>query len=350
MIVDELRSLQERARDVEGHQATRLAEVHERIVRARRRRAAVLGSVVAVLVLGVVAVAAQPERDGAVTPSDRIPPPVASDTSGVPEVGYPGLPPDNAAPSRPGAAELVLHYAGPGDSSQGWADAWVWADGRFIAQWNIPWYSSSPPPKATGLVERRLTDSGVEALRSYALDPGHPPPGPPTLPEGAALEVREGERLVELRPNTVFPERILGPENWLPETAWVDPTPRAYAATRFAVCLKGHNPGRTVPTSEVRGGLPRHVADKLRSLVPHADAPVDGLECAAVTASEARTMAAALDRAWLDRDDHLPFLMDVVFVHRESATLRDYKTGDSVGYVGFYPMLPDGRFTCMPCG
>jgi hypothetical protein len=159
-----------------------------------------------------------------------------------PTMGLPGLPPPGATPSAPETGELVAsmweHIGAPGSFGNGWM--YVYADGRLI------WEQLDPAPTG-GWLERRLSNEGVELIRSEIIDtglfnPDQPPPAPnggfPRETNGGTIQVRVGDRLVYV--NRVVPElfeRMSELWSWLPEEAWADTDEGPYVPSRYAACL-----------------------------------------------------------------------------------------------------------------
>ena len=157
--------------------------------------------------------------------------PAQSDVSA--RVGFVGLPPEGASPSRPRNGELVLSYFGQRFTH--WYEVWVYADGRMIWQREGD-LREGANVYSTGYLEQRLTPVGVDLLRRRGSD-------------GAAL--------------FGFPWRPPYPASWLPPRAWEDRTIRAYVPSRFAVCYQGL--WRPIETPQILAGLPARAAEALRA-------------------------------------------------------------------------------------
>ena len=240
--------------------------------------------------------------------------PARSDVSE--RVGFVGLPPEGALPSRPRSGELVLSYFGQRFTH--WYEVWVYADGRMIWQREGDMREGANV-YSTGFLEQRLSPVGVELLRRRGS-------------AGAAL--------------FGFPWRPPYPASWLPPRAWEDRTIRAYVPSRFAVCYQGL--WRPIATPQILAGLPVPAAEGLRagrSDVTPGRGWVDrfGGDCSELTTGEARAVAEALEDAGL-RQDQFQTPYALVYYARISGALR------SQVYIRFEPILPHGEIGCSACG
>jgi hypothetical protein len=282
--------------------------------------------------------------EGTIEPADR---PQTPSTAGPGRVGFIGLPPGGATPSSPISSELVLHYFGPDPAGWGKSNAWVYADGRLIVEReaDIP---EGANPSSTGFLEQRLTSEGVETMRTYVVSHGEPLLGEPADP---MLRVRQGGRLVDLDPAQGFdPERLLEAESWLPESAWEDKRLRAYVPSEFAVCYDGGR--QPVAPRSIAESLPAAAADLLRdkdwvSVMDTSTGRVSEVaaeHCWVVGTDEALTIVGALDRAGAQRGDGT-YVLDYVLEVRTSPEAEPTEAR-----IGFEPVLPNGDWTCSPCG
>jgi hypothetical protein len=175
-------------------------------------------------------------------------------------VGFVGLPPEGATPSRPEVGELVLSLQGAvGGPHDPHSELWVYADGRMI--WARSGNGTVDVPEGanaytTGYLEQRLAPEGVELLRSTILSTGlfeHDL----TLDSGndamgLLIQVRDGDRIavVSWSPSRDSAPRatqaqavalvrladlLTDPKAWLPEGAWIHREIRAFVASRYDV-------------------------------------------------------------------------------------------------------------------
>ena len=258
-------------------------------------------------------------------------------------VGFIGLPPEGAEPSAPRGGELVVAVWTPV------ARAWVYADGRLITlrYADLPGDATAV---STGLLEQRLTSSGVERLRSWVARSAHSlgpvPRLPATAPTNPLVRVAGRLRLVD-RPSLVCDAgrcpRVTSPESWLPAAAWRRQSPRAYVPARFAVCYGRRTSGdtadlRDAPTVPDASLFGRTVGSDRR--LP-ADWP-----CSVVSTQRATRIVDALRRARVLRDSAvgsriLAYVVDV----------RSPRPGTPPheARLFFEPLLPDDRWPCSAC-
>jgi hypothetical protein len=173
-------------------------------------------------------------------------------------VGFGGLPPEGATPSKPLRGELVMKESGrPGGLGSPWYAVHVYADGRLIWSRDVEIIGAeySLPPR---WIEQRLTPEGVELLRSGAV------------PLGGQFE---------------------NPAQGLPASAWEDRTLRPFMPWRYAACLPGQ------PLSLARDFLPAEAKDVLRRS-PRTDSLAWGFQpCREVTLEDARVLVEILSGA-----------------------------------------------------
>jgi hypothetical protein len=259
-------------------------------------------------------------------------------------VGFIGLPPSGAAPSTPRGGRLVVAVWTPA------ARAWVYADGRLITLR----YEDRPVganPASTGLLEQRLTASGVERLRSWVARSAHSlgpvPARPSTAPSNPLVRVGDRLRMVD-RPSLVCDAgrcpRVTSPELWLPPDAWRRESPKAYVPSRFAVCYGLRASGDTADISDAPAvpdaSLFGRTAGGDRRLP--ADWP-----CSVVTTQRAARIVQALRRARVLRDSTVGsrILAYVVDVRSPRAGTPPHEAR-----LFFEPLLPDDRWPCSACG
>lgn len=230
-------------------------------------------------------------------------------------VGFVGLPPEGATPSRPRTGALILDYQGRRFAT--WYQVWVYADGRLIWQreGNLP---EGANQASTGLLEQRLTRDGVRMLRA----------------RGTAEQALFG-----------FPWRPPYPASWLPPRAWDDRTIRAYVPSRYAVCYGALL--RAIEPSRVARWLPQPAEE----LLVAGEAPVRSLggwlesfggACAELSTDRARAVAEALEGAGLWQDVFQRWYGLTYYV--EARGVRNE------AFVRFEPILPHGEAACSGCG
>jgi hypothetical protein len=275
--------------------------------------------------------------------------------------GIVGLPPVGATPSTPENGVLEMEYWVNGRETR--SRNWVYADGRLIRL-------GAPPRR--GFLEQRLTREGVKLLRSEILSAGgfghaQPPPGSTSLNETfgpAYIQVRKDDRLVPLRWASDLKHleaRLTNPGSWLPASAWKQRKIRAYVPSRFDVCagavvvsdLDKPRQGRVVPMGPARivALLPAAAQNVLRGRDWRTEVSRPGFPgarrgvyggCFAVTTTEARSLAKALDGA------------GPASARKGGSINLNYKF-DAPGpsrqvWIGFSPYLPHGETTCLGCG
>jgi hypothetical protein len=268
-----------------------------------------------------------------------------------------GLPPEGAVASDSAPGELVLRFDGttgsPGliTSPSSGSTIWVYADGRLI--WNRFRYV---PPNAgdafIGLLQQRLTKSGVEFLRSEVIATGLFASDLAVARETSGflqIEVRNGERLVRATwaartnrfvgqaapPATSEQESaltelgaLLNDSTSWPATAWSDRTMRAYVPGRFAIRLRGV-PDPIEP-AQALGLLPQAAQDLYRAGDPASGASV-------LTTEDARALAEILERAPIQRSDPESGAFWLRYV------LPDQPTSGNDVWISFEPVRPDGE-------
>lgn len=354
MNLSDLKRAAEHADTIEGNPRTRLTDVHLRIRTARRRRAAaVAGAVVVAIGFGGMAVngawqAAQVHPPAGSTSA----PPSALDTEGswctastaapaAGRIGYMGLPPVGAVPSRATPAELVLEWFGPDGHGNG--NVWLFDDGRLIVERekDLP---QGATDRQTGYLERCLSPAGVDSLRRYVVQEGRLPTEPS---RDAWLRVRavDGGPLIDLDHASIDSDRLFEPESWLPDSGWVDRRYQPYVPTTYSFC--GDRSGTpSAPPAEL-GRIPRRAADFLRPL-PWTMFPTrfgDHM-CATFPTEQARDLVRIFDQEWF-RPDYRgePAVLDVGLIWRETSTVTESNRMAAL-VVGIEPVLPDGQFTC----
>jgi hypothetical protein len=233
---------------------------------------------------------------------------------------------------------------------------WVYADGRLI--WNR---IGLVPPNAgdafIGLVEQRLTLSGVDYLRSEAIATGLFESDLALARDIAGylkIDVQNGDRLVsvtwerrvsggitENAPLATVEQRnalqdlgalltssqALYGRDW-PESAWADRKMSAYVPGRFAIHLRGvPNP---IEPAHALGLLPQPAQDLYR-----AGAPAPGASL--LTTDDARALAEILERASIQRYDPESGAFWLRYV------LSNQPTSGNQVWISFEPVLPDGE-------
>jgi hypothetical protein len=147
-------------------------------------------------------------------------------------------------------------------------------------------------------------------------------------------------------------ERLTVPEAWLPASAWQEAEPRAYVPTRFAVQYGIRPP--SIETSRIFALLPPAAAEILHSKSrTHLEgfwgyasdpAPTPTVDYVSeLTTDESRALSGALDAGGVGVASGGG---EYVFSYEGPVP------GESDGFffVTFEPMLPNGEFTCSPCG
>ena len=236
-------------------------------------------------------------------------------------VGFIGLPPSGAQPSTPQRSELVAEWWASVPGDWGKSKFWLFADGRLISlrEADIP---EGANPRSTGFLEQRITPEGVEILRSAVVGSN-----PPRVTRDVTSE--------------------------LPKRAWADRTLRAYVPSRYAVCYDRGDGGalghrqqawdreRVWPLLPARAKnvLHGHEMDAARSREPIE-------HCWDVTTREARALDDALDDARFERDQRVKSYA-LSYVPKRWDPM-DPERGPAA--ISFEPMLPNGEWTCSPCG
>jgi hypothetical protein len=279
--------------------------------------------------------------------------------------GFVGLPPEGATPSAPESGQLVVRLVGRSQTDRQLVHAYLYADGRLILARD----------DNLGLLEQRLTSQGVEELRSKIVATGLFDHDLSLVSRRLALgfgavDVRVSGRLVRVDwtppddPDgatsiaaTLEQERALErldallahPTQGLPESAWADKQLRAYVPSSFAVCWEGWPADVSDPQSDptrilallpsaARQQLSGKETTRYTGKVGWAGGPYyrHAGDCANVTTAEARSIAAALDAAGIERTDPaagLQYSFDLPGPSRETARIT------------FESLLPDGEWT-----
>lgn len=249
--------------------------------------------------------------------------PVPTIPSAAERVAFIGLPPKGAEPSNPKRGELVASWWGTAPGDWGKSRFWLFADGRLISlrEADIP---EGANPSSTGFLEQRVTPEGVELLRSEIV--------------GSDPRRATGDVTSELPKGDVTSE--------LPKRAWADRAIRAYVPSRYAVC--GDVSSR--PIERLWAPLPARAKDVLRGNEIDRARSMEPIEyCWDVTTKEARALADALDDAGLGRNPHdKPYRLGYTLKGPEPSDPMD--EARAAIYLSFEPILPNGEWTCSPCG
>jgi len=291
--------------------------------RSQRVAAGVVGLAVFVGAVWLVATGGPFGRGGGPrpTPSEAPAPPEGPVGAGLTapgvsaRVGFVGLPPEGARPSRPRRGELVLRYFGRRFAH--WYQVWVFADGRLIWQREGNLLEGANE-RSTGFLEQRLTAEGLELL----------------LARGSAEESLFG-----------FPWRPPYPASWLPPDAWEERTIRGYVPSRYAVCYMGLR--RPVEPSRILRWLPEEAAEPLRAAISDVRSDGGWLRgfgggCSVLPTEEARTVAAALEAAGFAQDEFQRAYGLVYYLEGLGSV--------SEAVIRFEPILPHGKAGCSGCG
>jgi hypothetical protein len=330
----------------------RLVRRRDRRQRNRRLAAGVVGIAVFLVAVWVVTSGALSDRGS--TPGGQGPTTAPSVDA---PIGIIGLPPEGATPSAPARGELVVGFLfGHSGGDPGRFGLQVYADGRVI------WQRLSSQRDA-GLIEQRLTPEGVGLVRSEVLSTGLFDRKTVHLVGTYGLyfgeiRVREGDGFLRLAWGNVGPDdapeelataeqvgalerldaRLEDLTSWLPSSAWEQPEPTAFVASRYSVCLETDR-GDRLEAALVT--LPRPAADQLRGLrwthqVIQPDRPASRIDvwCSFVTTEDARAIAEIIDEA-----DTASSVRRDVFGLRYAFEHRDADTADVT--LSFEPALPD---------
>lgn len=329
----------------------RLARRGYRKQRNRRLAAGVVG--IAIFVAAILIVTSGGISDRGLTPTGTGP--SLGPTVGAP-IGVVGLPPEGATPSVPARGELVVGFLfGHTAGDPGRFGLHLYADGRVIWQ-------RLTSERDGGLVEQVLTPEGVELVRSEVLatdlferDDVHLVNAYGLFGE---IQVRDGDRLLRVFWGDVGPDptpqepatpeqvsavqaldaRLEDLTSWLPASAWEEPEPKPFVASRYSVCLE-MDQGVRLDAALVT--LPPAAADQLRGLgwthqvveTSPAASPID-VWCSFVTTKDARVLAKVID----DADTAYGVRRDV-FGIRYAFGQRDADTADV--RLSLEPALPD---------
>jgi hypothetical protein len=236
-----------------------------------------------------------PAETGPTVTGPTVTGPVIGSTGDPYSVGFKGLPPGGATPSKPLRGELVMSDSG----IHPWFAVNLYADGRLIwardAEFSGEFAPDPPPeggPVASEWIEQRITPQGVELLRSGAV------------PLGGQSE---------------------NPGQQLPLSAWEDPKLRPYVPSRYCLYVYG-NPSQPADL------LPSWAKDILRR-----SNRIEGIwgPCQDMTLDDARALSEAIRDAGFDYVGG--------FGGTGSAGAQLF-SGDKlgVGSFEFVPLLPDG--------
>jgi RNA polymerase sigma-70 factor (ECF subfamily) len=281
------------------------------------------------------------------------------------QVGIVGLPPEGADLSDSASGELVLQY--DGNLSGPASEIWVFADGRLI--WNRYRYVPADASAAfIGLVEQRLTASGIEFLRSEVISTGLFENDLALAREGdgpfLGIQVRNGDRPVRVtwavRENwrvgqdAPVPTReqemalrdlsalLTDPASW-PASAWEDQTIRAYVPSRFSVCFRGIP--QPIEPARIQELLPEPAQLLLRAgdQTQEERVPSNG-DCSRVTTHDARALAQILEGAGIEQEapDKGAFWVRYLLPNQPDL-------GNTV-WISFGPVLPSGEATWLGPG
>jgi hypothetical protein len=289
------------------------AVIREARRRARRRRQ-IRGGLTAVIALALVAVAF----------NRPAPPQGSADVADRPS--FVGPPPPGTPTTGPATGKLVA-------AAEFWMATWIYADGRMITVARDDIYHGF-----RGYAVRRLTPSGVEAMRSYILD--GTPKLIPLSDNGGRLIVRVGDRLMEDRNYTGCvsagqsrwcPDFDM-PEDWLPASAWEDPVFRPFVPHTYQACmmdLRQFGPAELLPTE----------AANILLASPETESTREGT-CWGVANPVARQLADIMNRA----DGYVPQeSSDLVYQRQDDRGSLDFQLALS-------PELPQDDDFCWPVG
>lgn len=241
---------------------------------------------------------------------------------------------------------------------------WVYADGRLITLR----HSEAATRWSSGLLEQRLTPEGVELLRSEIISTGlfeHHQPADSRFAGHNVIQLRIGGRLVQVQGkvsanSNEFPkrlrERLADPASWMPASAWANPRPRAYVASRYAILYGGQF--QTIERSRILSLLPARAEDLLRDqeAAPRPRGYDGGgftrtsltYYVSDLTTEEARALAQALDDAGLNRGG-LDYDFEIPGTSVDPPPPMKGPVRNKV-FIGFSPYFPHGETVCLGCG
>jgi len=282
--------------------------------RGRRVAAGVVGIALFVAVVwvattgGPFAPTPTPSPTGPTEPVPTRVPSAPAEASLTARVGFIGLPPEGAVPSRPRTGELVLSYHGRRFAR--WYQVWVYRDGRLI------WLRDGDVLEGaneytTGFLEQRLSPKGIRLL----------------LARGSAEAALFG-----------IPWRPPYPASWLPPRAWEDREIRAFVPSRWAVCYQGLT--RTIAPSRIVDRLPPPAVRLLRAGSPHVRSEGGWLRgfdgaCSVLTTEDAHALVEALEEAGLRQDEFQKVFRLAYYVGTQGPV-------DQQSVIWFEPILPHG--------
>jgi hypothetical protein len=254
--------------------------------------------------------------------------------------GFIGLPPQGASPSTPPVGKLVLEADGRCTAGGNYCGVWMYTDGRLIWIRDARVAGFGANKRTTGLLEQRLTSTGIKLLRSIFI---------------ATYECKTPRsRQQPVDCTAVYPgpapfPRIAHPGwedvTWgLPPSAWRNSVIRAYVPQKFGFCFvgsyrddRGFWPWRELSLSRLLTILPRAAGTILsgRRALPDPGRWAASTTCLALTTDEARRLARALNDAGVKR-------------LKQPTYVLSYRI-DSVGHGGrtemwFAPLLPNGEW------
>jgi len=293
--------------------------------------------------------------------------------------GVTALPPRGTKPSTPATGRIVLHFHGRAGGVPV-VQVWVYADGRIIRRtFDGP---AGVGAIRTGFIERRLTDEGVELLRSKVRTTG--------LVERdhvfrhwtfdfGSVRVWNGTRLVSVewgappvsgkRATVPTDEQreaiarlidwILDPASALPTRAWESREPRAYVPSKYAICYtRARAPGNVLeyvdrPSRAVRV-LPVAARDLLRGKTRAFSSSGFRILCSELTIEDARELYLILSKFGYESDPFAigktPFAAgppagpdNVV----NNIRFRAPRPNPTL-FIAFEPILPHGQWELMP--
>jgi hypothetical protein len=267
-----------------------------------------------------------------------------------------GLPPAGTTPSDPTPGELVLRF----EPSSPWMHSWLLADGRLVT-WRYDGRPAGVGDEYLGLVEQRLTASGVEFLTSEVLATGLFEDDLALLREGTGflnIDVRNGDQLVGLgwghrlwggawlTAPTATPAQaealraltvLLSRQEAWPDTVWADRIERAYVPSSYGICVRGVP--NSVDPDAIWDLLPQSAQD-LREGTQVPDPSMGGAtdSCTPMTTDDARVLARILAAAGLERS--LPMLAGEIWLRY---TFEDPNLPGNELWISFGPVLPHGE-------
>ena len=271
-----------------------------------------------------------------------------------------GLPPRGVAPSDATPGELVLRF----EPSNPAMTSWLYADGRLVT-FRYGYRPAGAGDAYIGLVEQRLTPSGVEYLISQTMASGLFEDDLALRTEATGflvVDVLNGDRLVQLalghamwgpewaeapEPNreqslamNALTDLLSSPESW-PATAWENQTEATYVPSSFAICIRGVT--ASVDADRAWALLPEAAQDLRGIDTARPDPSMGGTaaNCSRLATGDARALARILDASGsLGIQRQEPRLPGETWLRYAVA---DPDVAGNELWIAFCPILPGGQ-------